>query len=122
MTSASKSKGSGAERDVVSYLREHGFPHAERRLAGHSQDRGDIAGMPGVVVEVKNHVQMNLAGWVDEAVLEQANDGADYGLVWHKRRGHTDAGQWYATLPAAQLVRLLRAAGYGSPLEDGDAA
>lgn len=69
-----------------------------------------------MVIEVKNCERTALGAWVDEAVLEQANDGADYGVVWHKRRGRGDAGQWYATMPAAQLVRLLRSAGYGSPL------
>lgn len=115
MTNRSKAKGSDAERAVVEHLRAHGFPHAERRLAGATKDRGDIAGVPGVVIEVKNCERTELGAWVDEAVLEQANDGADYGLVWHKRRGRGDAGAWYATLPAAQLVRLLRQAGYGTP-------
>jgi hypothetical protein len=116
MTNPQKAKGSGAERAVVEFLRANGFPHAERRLAGSSKDRGDIAGVPAVVIEVKNCERTNLAAWLAEAALEQANDRADYGVVWHKRRGRSDAGQWYATLPAAQLVQLLRAAGYGQPL------
>jgi hypothetical protein len=116
MANPQKAKGSSAERAVVDYLRAHGFPHAERRLAGSSKDRGDIAGMPGVVVEVKNCERTNLAGWLAEAEVGQANDRADYGVVWHKRRGRGDAGQWYATLPAAQLVQLLRQAGYGNPI------
>lgn len=116
MTSRSKAKGSGAERSVVEHLRANGFPHAERRLAGDSKDRGDIAGAPGIVFEVKNCERTELGAWLDEAVVEQANDGADYGVVWHKRRGRGDAGAWYATMPAAQLVRLLRQAGYGEPL------
>lgn len=115
--SASKRKGSAAERDLVTFLRNAGFPHAERRLAGSAQDRGDIAGVPGVVWEVKNHAALNLAGWVDEATLEQASDGADYGIVVHKRRGKGNAGDWYATLPVAQVARLLRQAGYGTPLD-----
>lgn len=116
MTSRSKAKGSGAERAVVDHLRANGFPHAERRLAGSTKDRGDIAGVPAVVIEVKNCERTTLGAWVDEALLEQANDGADFGIVWHKRRGRAEAGQWYATLNAAQLVRLLRQAGYGEPL------
>lgn len=116
MTNRSKIKGSAAERAVVEHLRANGFPHAERRLAGSTKDRGDIAGVPAVVIEVKNCERTDLAGWVDEAVIEQANDGADYGIVWHKRRGRGDAGQWYATMSAGQLVQLLRQAGYGQPL------
>ncbi len=33
MSSAAKAKGSGAERDVVKYLKEW-FPYVDRRLAG----------------------------------------------------------------------------------------
>lgn len=122
MSNPNKAKGSGAERAVVEHLRANGFPHAERRLAGSSKDRGDIAGVPAVVIEVKNCERTNLAGWLAEAELEQANDGADYGIVWHKRRGRADAGHWYATMPAAQLVRLLRQAGYGQPLDEAEGA
>lgn len=117
--SASKAKGSAAERSVVTFLRDNGFPYAERRLAGAAEDRGDIAGIPGVVVEVKNHARTELGAWVDEAIVEQANDGADYGVVVHKRRGKGDAAEWYATLTVAQLARLLVQAGYGVP--GGDA-
>lgn len=116
MTSRSKAKGSSAERAVVEHLRANGFPYAERRLAGSTKDRGDIAGVPAVVIEVKACERTELGAWVDEAVLEQANDGADYGVVLHKRRGRGNAADWYATLPAGQLVRLLRQAGYGDPL------
>lgn len=116
MTPRSKAKGSAAERALVDYLRRQGWPYAERRLAGATNDRGDVAGMPGVVVEVKNCERTELAAWVDEAATEQANDGADYGVVIHKRRGRGDPGQWFLTMPVAQGLRLLRAAGYGTPL------
>lgn len=112
--SAPKAKGSAAERAVVAYLRDQGFPHAERRLAGAAHDRGDIAGVPGVVLEVKAAARTELAAWVDEALVERDNDGADYGIVVHKRRGKGGAADWYATCSFDQLVRLLRQAGYGT--------
>lgn len=115
MASRSKIKGFTAERDIVNYLRAHGWPHAERRLAGAADDRGDIAGVVGICIEVKNCARTELASWVDEAVLEQANAAADYGLVWHKRRGKTNPADWFVTLTGAQLVRLLKDAGYGTP-------
>ena len=46
MSSASKAKGSQAERDVVKYLKEW-FPYVDRRLAGATLDKGDISGIPG---------------------------------------------------------------------------
>ena len=115
--SAERAKGTAWESAIVDFLTRHGFPHAERRALNGINDKGDIAGIPGVVVEVKNHASLNLAGWVDEALAEQGNDGADYGIVVHKRRGKGSAGDWYATCTVAQMARLLRQAGYGIPLD-----
>lgn len=117
--SASKAKGSAAERAVVHYLRTAGFPHAERRLAGSAQDRGDVAGLPGVVLEVKSCARTELAAWVDEALLERDNDGADFGIVVHKRRGKGGAADWYATCTVEQMAQLLRQAGYGTAPDGG---
>lgn len=111
----SKAKGSATERAIVTHLRAAGFPNAERRLAGSAKDRGDIAGLIGVVIEVKNGARCDLAAWVDEAVMERLNDGAAVGVVWHKRRGVGDPARWFVTMTGADFTHLLRAAGYGDP-------
>ena len=85
--SRSKAKGTAAETAVITYLREHGFPTAERRALHGTSDWGDVAGVPGVVIEVKNCARVEIAAWVDEARAECQNAGAAYGVVWHKRRG-----------------------------------
>ena len=59
--SAAKRKGPAFEGQVVSYLREHGFPQAERRVMGGSRDRGDVAGVPGWVLELKATRALDLA-------------------------------------------------------------
>ena len=69
------------------------WPHAERRALNGNQDRGDIAGVPGCVIEAKNAKTINLAGWLDEANLERDNDRADLGVVWFKRRGKVSPGR-----------------------------
>jgi hypothetical protein len=96
--SASKDKGTAAETAVVRYLREQGATQAERRALSGSQDRGDIAGVPGVVIEVKNVSRDALPGWVDEAEIERTNDGALIGVVWHKRRGKRSPADWFVTM------------------------
>ena len=73
MTSASKAKGSKAELDVVNWLKQW-FPYADRRLAGATLDKGDISGIPGVTIEIKNHAKMDLAGWVAELETEMNNN------------------------------------------------
>ncbi|MFC8985151.1 hypothetical protein [Streptomyces sp. NPDC057115] len=106
--SRSKAKGTAAETAVVRFLQAAGFAQAERRTLGGTQDRGDIAGIPGVVIEVKNHARDQLPAWVAEAELERDNDRATLGVVWHKRRGTTDPGRWFVTMSGDQFAALLR--------------
>lgn len=111
MTSPQARKGSGFERDAVGYIRENGFPDAERCYgAGRPDDVGDIDGVPGVVIECKNRADMShLALWVDEAQREADTDGADFGVVIAKRRmkGIDEA---YMVMKVRDGVRLLREA------------
>lgn len=107
MSSASKAKGSAWERAVVEFLRAAGWPYAERRLAGSAKDRGDIAGVVGVVIEAKNKARLDLSGWLAEAEVERGHDGAWLGVVWHKRIGKTSAGDGYVTMSGAQFAALL---------------
>jgi hypothetical protein len=121
--SRSKAKGTAAETAVVRFLRTAGFTQAERRTLSGAQDRGDIAGVPGVVIEVKNCARQELPAWVVEAELERDNDRAGLGVVWHKRRGKADPGDWFVTMSGTQFAALLcEYQGMPAPAKDGDAA
>lgn len=121
--SASKRKGTAAESAVVQYLQTMGFVQAERRSLNGAKDRGDIAGLPGVVIEVKNCARQELAGWVAEAEVERDNDGADLGVVWHKLRGKGNPADWFVTMSGQQFAALLREIQGMPPLEsEGGAA
>ena len=109
MSSAAKAKGAGAERDVVAYLKEW-FPYVDRRLAGATLDKGDVSGIPGCTIEIKNHAKMDLAGWTEELLTEMGNDKAWTGVVWHKRKGKGSPADWYCTMPGHVWVELLRKA------------
>ena len=115
---ASRAKGTAWETAIVGYLRGRGAPHAERRALGGNNDRGDIAGVPGVVVEAKSASRLELAAWLDEAEAEGRNDRADLAVVWHKRRGKASPGDAYVTMTGAALIHLLAAAGYIKPTEE----
>lgn len=151
-----KDIGTRAESAVVRFLRENGFPHAERRALTGSQDQGDITGCPGLVFEVKggevakNASDGQIAKWLAETETERRNANADIGILVVQRRGigPANAGRWWAvlTLPVltavayghtprgvggfpapvrmdlANAVQLLRAAGYGDPIEQEEAA
>jgi hypothetical protein len=104
---APRRKGSAFERDVVHYLQAHGFPDAERAFgAGRPEDIGDVVGIPGVAVEVKNHACLELAQWIDEADRERVNAKQPYGVVVVKRRGKS-AAQSYVVCDLATFARLI---------------
>lgn len=108
--------GTTWETAVVDYLREHGFPWAERRALAGAKDKGDIGGLVGgPVIECKNHRAIDLASFVDEANEEARNADAPFGVAVVKRRGRASAGEGYAVMDFATFVDLLRQAGYGSP-------
>ena len=112
MVSKAKQKGTAAETAVVKYLRDNGFIHAERRALHGTADKGDITGCGPVVFEVKNHKQLDLAGWIKELETEMGNANVDTGAVIAKKRGTTDPGEWYAIMPLRILVGLLIEAGF----------
>lgn len=110
--SASRRKGTSWETAIVTYLRSEGATLAERRALNGAKDRGDVAGLPGVVVEAKNATRHEIAAWVDETEQERRNDGAAIGLCWIKRRGRTSPADGFVVLTGAQAVALLKAAGF----------
>lgn len=110
--SAARDRGTRWETLIVEYLRESGALHAERRALQGALDRGDIAGIPGVVIEAKNAKAITLGPWLNEALAEKANDHADVGVVWHHRRGKGSPRDAYVTMTGSDFVWLLKVAGY----------
>lgn len=108
----SKRKGTAGESAVVSTLVEAGWPHAERRALAGTKDRGDVAGIPGVVIECKAEASYDIPGWLREAAAEKANDGAEHAAVWFKLKGKTDPRQWAVCMTGQEYMDLLKAAGY----------
>jgi hypothetical protein len=107
-----KIKGTRWETAIVEHLRVNGAPHAERRALAGNADRGDIAGLPSVVIEAKSEARQDLPGWLREAEAERLNDRAEVGLVWAKRVGKAKAEDGYIIMTVPVLLRLLRSAGY----------
>lgn len=118
--SAARAKGTRWESAIVAFLRVAGFVQAERRALGGARDRGDVAGIPGVVIEAKSAARLDLAGWLAEAEAERVNDGAVYGVVWAKRRGKASPADGYVVMSGRAFVELLAAA-EGVDVADGAA-
>jgi hypothetical protein len=111
-----KARGTAAESAVVKYLNENGFRYAERLALQGGKDRGDITGIPGVVIEVKAVQEYAFNQWLTEARVERDNAGADFGLVVAKPRlvGTTKTGQWYALMYAFDYLALVSQASKNS--------
>lgn len=104
-------KGTKWESKIVAAFHAAGWPNVERRRLGGRRDRGDIAGVPGLVVEAKDTNRLELAAAVDEACVEAANDGDSIGVAWIHRRGKGIAEDGYVVMRGDHFLRLLRKAG-----------
>lgn len=114
MSNPSKQRGTAWESALVTYLIDSGWPHCERRALNGNLDKGDIAGIPGVMIEAKNCKALTIPAWIDEAEAEKRNARATVGVVWWKRRGKSDPGKGFVTMTGAQFVELLRLAGFSA--------
>lgn len=116
--SKSKQKGTSAESAFVKnpQVLEH-FPYIERRTLSGAHDQGDIAGMVGLCVEIKNHKTYKFQEWLREAAVEKTNAEADYGILVVKPVGVglDKVGDWFFVMSVSEGLKLLRDAGYGSP-------
>lgn len=105
-------KGTFAETVVVNYLQTHGFPYAERRSLKGAQDRGDVAGCPGLCFEVKYAgVTPKIGSWLTETGIERLNSGADYGILVVKPLGlgERSVDSWYAVMAAGDFNQIAAA-------------
>lgn len=112
--SKSKQAGTWAETQVVQYLRKFWGPTVERRTLQGVKDRGDIANIPGWVIEVKNERAIDLAGYLKELAYEVGNEIVHQGrsdikgVVVIRKRGTLNVGEWYAVLPFGVLESIIR--------------
>jgi hypothetical protein len=101
---SSRRRGRTFQSAVRDWWSEQGFVVIEPGGAG--MEATDVVLIDAKVsVEAKNCKQMDLAGWVDQAV-RQAIPGTT-AIVHHKRRGRSDVGECYVTLRAVDLAKLI---------------
>lgn len=109
MVNKSKQKGTSTETLVVNYLRENGWPWVERRALAGSLDKGDVAGMPGLCVEIKYGGEtLKIGPWLTETGIERLNAGADHGILVVKPfgMGEKNVGSFYAVMVAHDFEAL----------------
>jgi hypothetical protein len=106
--SKAKQKGTLAETALAEYLKQT-WPGVERRALNGANDKGDIAGVPGFVVEVKNQRSYRIAEWLKETEEERLNAGEPNSILVVKpnRVGTSKVGSWWAVLEVDQIVSLI---------------
>lgn len=98
--SKAKAKGTGAETAVVRYLQQW-WPAAERRALSGNKDKGDVAGIPGVCIEIKAAKTQLIGPWQRETLTEMDNAGVGV-CVLIVKRPYKGVAQWDAYMPAYQ--------------------
>lgn len=117
MPNANRDKGIRAERDVVKYLVALGSPDGwkVRRSAetgtATRQDEGDIRGIPGVVIQVRDRpsvafVDRTLESMMDEVEAQRVAAGASVAVLVEKRAGQSAPGRWWCHVHHLDLVVL----------------
>lgn len=108
---SAKKAGSSFERMVADYLKENGFPFADRRVKNGAKDKGDIGGVhvhdQRLAIEVKNTAKISLGTWAVEAEVERVNDEALAGVILHKRHGKGKAGDQWVTMTLDDFLAIL---------------
>jgi hypothetical protein len=93
---SSRDRGARAERAVVNYLRSVGFPDARRHHGADGRAPGDIMGVPGVCIEVKDRASSAWPKWRQQ-LLTECPPG-DIPLLVRRVRGVADVGLWTAEM------------------------
>jgi Holliday junction resolvase len=116
--SKAKQKGTLAETAVADYLKTI-WPAVERRAQSGKNDKGDIAGINKIVIEVKNQKSYKIHEWLKETEIEKSNAEADFGILLVKPNGLgvSKVDKWWAVIPLGDLVQLLQKAGYAQELQ-----
>lgn len=99
--------GTRWETRLVRYLVSKNFPYVERRARSGKLDKGDIAGLPGIVIEAKAVKKYDLAGWIDELTVEKKNAGVDQGAVIFPRRNR-ECGHAFVLMELDDYLELIR--------------
>lgn len=104
MPTANARKGSETERMVAKYLREQGFPKADRRLReGRADDQGDIDGVPYTTIQVKYVAQPRMQSWVTDTLKQRDAAGNPLCLLVVRVKGKAP-GQWSAYMPSSYFI------------------
>lgn len=116
-----KAKGTAAETAFVNFMVENGFAWVERRSLKGKADRGDISGLPGVVIEIKSGSRLAIPEWVKELEIEMVNDGSSEGylVIKPKGKGKGSVNQWWVIQTVGQWLNSMQKSSDVQAVEPG---
>lgn len=118
MSAKDTNVGKDTERQVARYLRENGWPGAERRVrtgfrvfGREVADEGDIVGTP-FCWQVKSlrpaaRAELAVPKWLAETEAQRIVSCAPLGFLVVRRWGTTDVGRWWSFTRLGQLHSML---------------
>lgn len=107
-----KAKGRETENIAVDWLRAQGWVNAERRRLAGVEDQGDVAGIPGVCVEVKSAASWAPVRWLRELEVEMSNSNSEIGFVMARPKGKPDPDEWVIIMPPYMFAKLASESGW----------
>lgn len=93
----SRTKGKVGEREVAHLFIDNGFPDAHRsaQCRGNSKDgEADVAGTPGIHVEVKRVEKLNLENAMQQSIRDSELQKDGIPVVIHRKNG----AEWLVTM------------------------
>jgi hypothetical protein len=106
-----KRRGAETQRWLAEYLQVNGWPYATDQGAG--RNGNDVLGVPGLAIEVKARRDFNPKAWVDQA--EAGGTGLPMCVLRPMGMANESMDAWPVVMRLADLVSLLRDAGFGDP-------
>ena len=110
MSQHRKHRGYATQRIVAEYLVDQGWQHALPVGAG--RDGSDITGIEGLDIEVKARTGLDLPARMRQLSGRKKNTGLGVGVLRLNGQGEKSVEQFVAVLTLADLVYLLKGAGY----------
>lgn len=115
-----RNKGARTERELVAWLRDLGI-RADRTSRGADvHQMGDIAGIPGWVIEVKWWKRPSPAVWMRQLDAEMAAAGVEDGVVIWRPPGRPRPAEWLAIVGEMTSQRPTPAVDTVSPVPATD--
>jgi hypothetical protein len=113
---ARKARGSATQIIAAAWYRRHGFPYCTD--AGAGRIGRDLLNMIGLAGEVKARAGFSPLAWIKQAKANAVPGEVPFVLLRCNGQGEATVADWPVILRNEDFTRLVRAAGYGDPLEE----